>query len=141
MENNNCPHRYIHELENCEVCELQQRNVELAAQVELLIDAGNEVYAELQQWALTESHEETDLAFEIWLRARKSTPTQCLAEHDREVAARAVEKAADYAAGLISDKYGIATSGAMLEILDHKTDVVLCVAEYADKIRSGEVKI
>ena len=78
MENNNCPHRYIHELETCEVCELQQRNAELAAQVESMRkavfypNAGSPIE---------------------WVRdiqdAAKKLPTQCLAEHDREVAARA----------------------------------------------------
>jgi hypothetical protein len=57
-----------------------------------------------------------------------------------EIKARAVEDAADYAAGLISDKYGIATSGAALEILNHKTDVVFCVAEYANQLRQQASK-
>lgn len=52
----------------------------LAAQVEILKNAGNEVYDELQQWALTESHKETDKAFRLWLKARKQSPQQHLAE-------------------------------------------------------------
>ena len=35
----------------------------LLAHVEMLIDAGNEVYAELQQWALCESHEEKEMYY------------------------------------------------------------------------------
>lgn len=57
---------------------LAERDLALA-QVEQLRDAGNEVYAELQQWALSESHEETNRVFELWLKVRNKTPTQCLA--------------------------------------------------------------
>ena len=82
--------------------------------------------------AIREDYMELSERFED---AYESTPTQYLAAHAAEVAAKAVEASADYAAGLISDKYGIATSGAALEILNHKTDVVLCVAAYAEVIR------
>lgn len=68
------------------ISELEQRNNELAAQVEQLRGAGNEVYAELQQWALSESHEETNRVFELWLKVRNKTPAQCLAERYVEVA-------------------------------------------------------
>lgn len=106
---------------------LQRERDELAAQIELINKAWLCPYPECIMDELNE--------------VINKTPAQCLSEHDREVAARAVEQAADYAAGLISDKYGIATSGTMLEILDHKTDVVLCVAEYANKIRQGNVEL
>jgi hypothetical protein len=64
----------------------------LAAQVEALRDAGNEVYEELQQWALTESHEETSRVFRTWLKARKQTPAACLAQ----VRAEAVSEFAEF---------------------------------------------
>lgn len=59
----------------------------LKAQNEILKDAGNEVYAELYQWALTEKHKETIKVFELWLKARRESPHQCLAE----IKAQAVE--------------------------------------------------
>lgn len=95
--------------------ELQQRNAELMAQVELL-----------QSCLMEIKYRNAEIEMPAFMRTG-----QCLAE----VKARAIEEAADCAAGLISDKYGIATSGAAFDILNHKTDVVLCVAEYANQVR------
>jgi hypothetical protein len=65
---------------NNELEALKAERDALVAQVEILKNAGNEVYDELQQWALTESHKETDKAFRLWLKARKQSPQQHLAE-------------------------------------------------------------
>ena len=62
---------------------------QLKAQVEILKDAGNDVYAELQQWALQSSHKETDAVFKAWRKARDATPAQCLAARDAEIKAQA----------------------------------------------------
>jgi seryl-tRNA synthetase len=70
---------YMDSLEK-EIIQLEQENRELKAQVEQLRDAGNDVYAELQQWALQSSHKETDAVFKAWRKAREATPAQCLAE-------------------------------------------------------------
>lgn len=79
---------------------LQEDNRRLRAQVEQLRDAGNDVYAELQQWALQSNHKETDAVFKAWRKARESTPAQCLAE----IKARAVEDAVE---ATTSNKYSL----------------------------------
>lgn len=56
----------------------------------------------------------------------QQTPAQCLAEHDREVAARVVEGAANHA-------IKIGGAAGLVEYDD--------LIEYANKIKSGEVKI
>ncbi len=58
----------------------KQDYLALAAQVAVMRDTGNEVYEELQQWALTESHEETGRVSSAWRKARTQTPQQALAE-------------------------------------------------------------
>ena len=111
----------ISEADRCyaRIAELEGLNQELAATVEALRAAGNEVYAELQQWALTESHKETDRVFALWRKARAATPQQHLAE----IRAQAVMDA------VVSHevKYGNSQFGRHLR-------------EYADSIRRGEVE-
>jgi len=64
--------------------ELQPKIDALTAHVERLRDAGNEVYAELQQWALSETHKETEKVFKLWRTARTESPTTNLAERVKQ---------------------------------------------------------
>ena len=66
--------------QDARILELESERDALAAQVEALRNAGNEVYEELQQWALTESHEETSRVFRLWLNVRNQPPAACLAQ-------------------------------------------------------------
>lgn len=105
---------------------LQVKIDELAAQVEALRYAGNQVYAELQQWALCESHEETSRVFKLWLKARSNAPQQCLAEIRADVVESAIKYCNLYLAFPV-------TKGDVAE-------EVLAISEikmYAAKVRQG----
>lgn len=99
-----------------EILQLKQRNAELAAQVEQLrlaalnaisFMAGGEAKAQLRD-------------------AYDAAPTQCLAEHDREVAARAVSEA-------MKQKY--------IGCVNNWGDIEDNLKSLRSKIKSGEVEI
>lgn len=100
----------------------------LAAQVEALRDAGNEAYAELQQWALSESHKETNRAFAIWRKVRNATPAQCL----REVRAEAGW------AGVIHMHSTLAKCYSGYGSEHDSVEALLIADQYADRVKAGE---
>ena len=61
------------------------------------------------------------------------TPAQCLTE----IKAQAIEEASDHVGNLLADKHGIVTTREALDILNHKSDVVLCFTGYANQLRQA----
>lgn len=94
--------------------ELQQQNTELAAQVDLL-----------QSFLMQVKYRNPEITIPDFLMRTG----QCLAEHDREVAARAVEKAAEELASLVTAPAGMHMAA------------VIKLNLYSNKIKSGKVTL
>lgn len=63
----------------------------LAARINRLVNAGDELADELEQWSLTEQHDETDAAFRSWRDARDQPAATSLARRDARMKAEALE--------------------------------------------------
>lgn len=111
-----------------EIEQLKQRIAELEAQSERLRGGLNQAI-ELLVTALNEPQQITESEIHDLRTLEKSTPAQFLSEHNREVAVRAVEEFTKYIDGTgelsIDDIY----------FLGEESE------EYANKIKSGQVKI
>lgn len=78
------PNRYIEQSERIKVLELERDA--LAAQLERLKDAGNEIRHELAQWALTERDPETTAAMCQFDHIARETPSTSFACHPDDAA-------------------------------------------------------
>ena len=109
-----------------EIEQLKQRNAELAAQVSEYDKLINELIDHLR-YNKRDSHENLDA---FWGKQNAiSDSCTCLAEHDREVAARAVEAAIKYNDACNSGMdYGSSHGGFHIH-------------EFLEKIKSGEVQL